>query len=50
VDVGVAQARGLDADQHLSRPGLRPRHLLDDQRSPELVDDGGFHDNSSTDA
>jgi hypothetical protein len=45
VDVRVAQTCGLDTHQHPARSGLRLRYVLDDQRCPELMDDGGLHVN-----
>ena len=47
VDVGVAEAAGLDADEHLLGPGLGDRHVLDLERPVEAVDDGGLHVRSS---
>ena len=43
VQVGVADARGVD--RHLDHAGARlgDRHLVDGQRLAELANDGGFH-------
>jgi hypothetical protein len=46
VDVGVAQARGLDLDKDLSRAGLGVRHILEAERLGEIVDNGCFHGGS----
>ena len=43
VQVGVTDARGLDFHQNLPGAGQWGVHLLDTQRLPEGVDDGGFH-------
>ena len=43
VDVGVAQAGGLDPDDDLARTGLGLGHLLDGERCGEVVDDGSLH-------
>jgi hypothetical protein len=43
VDVGVAQARGLDLDKDLARAGLGFRHILEAERLGEIVDDGCLH-------
>ena len=41
VQVGVADAAGRQADEHLARLRLREVDLLDDERLPELLEDGG---------
>src|SRR6266540_4183649 len=46
VDVGVAQAGGLDPDDDLTRARLGFGYVLDQQRFGEVVDDGGFHGGS----
>jgi hypothetical protein len=43
VDVGVAQAGGLDPDDDLACAGDRLRHLLDLRRLSEGVDNGCTH-------
>ncbi len=50
VDVGVAQARGDDADQHLVGPGAVELDLVEDEVPALLVDDGdgGPHDSRSS--
>jgi hypothetical protein len=44
VDVCVAQAAGLDADQDLPGARLRGRYLRDLQWLGEALDDGCSHD------
>jgi hypothetical protein len=39
VDVGVAEPRRLNPDADLARLERKPRHLLDDERLGEVVDD-----------
>jgi hypothetical protein len=43
MDVGVAEAAGLDPDEHLAVARLRLGDVLDGQRLGEIVDDGGLH-------
>ena len=38
VEIGVADAAGDEADEHLTRPRLREIDLLDDERLPELLE------------
>ena len=44
VDVGVAQACGLDLDQDLARAGYWLGHVLDAERFGEIVDDCCLHE------
>jgi hypothetical protein len=43
VDVCVAEATGLDPDEHLTVARLRHGDVLDAQRLGEVIDDGGLH-------
>ena len=45
VEIGVADAAGGEADEHLARLRLGEVDLLDDERASELLEDGGadFH-------
>jgi hypothetical protein len=42
VDVGVAEAAGVDPDEHLAVARLGPGDVLDAQRLGEVMNDGGF--------
>ena len=46
VDVRVAEPAGLDADEHLARPRLGGRDVLDLEGGVEISDDGCLHDAS----
>src|SRR5438105_1279915 len=43
--VVIADSGGLDADEHVARPGRGPRHLRDDEplRPAKLPEDHGLH-------
>jgi hypothetical protein len=43
VDVGVAEPRRLDPDEHLLRAGHGDRNFFDREGTVETADDGGFH-------
>ena len=43
VQIGVANARGVDRHLDLARAGLGHRHLVDGQRLAEFPHHGGFH-------
>ena len=43
MDIGVAYPRPADADDHLARFRMWFRPLLEDERCPEPVEDGGAH-------
>src|SRR3954454_9752582 len=43
VDVGVTETRSLDTDENLLGTGLRHRHVLDDQRLVEGMNNCGLH-------
>ena len=43
MDVGMAQATGLDPDEHLTVARFRHGHVLDTQRLSEMIDDGSLH-------
>jgi hypothetical protein len=47
VDVGVAQATRLDANEHLGGTRLWDRQVLDRQGLIEAADDGGLHGTTS---
>jgi len=47
VDVGVAEAAGLDPDEHLAVARLGPGDVLDAERLGEVMNHGSFHGGSS---
>jgi len=48
VEVGVAHAAGCEPDEHLAGPRLRQVDLLDGERLPELLEDGGTDPHDGT--